>query len=64
MSIQLPRWMMPAGITLLCVSLVIYKLSGAPMNISHFVSGVLVGAALVMAGTYIVVAAVRGNEEV
>jgi hypothetical protein len=56
--------MMPAGITLLCVSLVIYKLSGAPMNISHFVSGVLVGAALVIAGTYIAVAAARGSGEV
>jgi hypothetical protein len=53
MSIQLNQGMLPAGVTLLCFSLVIYKLLGAGSSAAIFVSGLLAGVALVLISAYI-----------
>jgi hypothetical protein len=60
MTVQLHRWILPAAITLFCISVVIQKLMGESLNLVDFISGVLFGVAALAFVTYAVVASREG----
>lgn len=60
MSIQLNQRVMLVGITLLCLSLVIYKVFGGTTMAATFLSGMLAGIAIAIVGAYLYVAIQTG----
>ena len=61
MSVKLNDSVMPIGITLLGISLVIYKLLGGTATAADFISGMFAGMAVVLIGVYLFIAYETGE---